>query len=370
LPDSDYYDILGVGRDSDLSAIKKAYRRAAVQHHPDKNPGDPAAEEKFKSAAEAYAVLSDPAKRQLYDRFGKAGLGAQGGGAGFDQEIFADFSDVLGDLFGFGSVFGGGGRARRRGTTGRDLRYDLEIEFEEAVLGLDTQIRVPRLEACDACDGSGAKPDGIDTCAQCGGRGQVAYQQGFFTISRPCGECRGAGRRIVDPCDSCSGNGRVRAERTLQVKIPAGVDDGTRLRMGGQGEAGRGGGHAGDLYVVLHVREHRFFQRDDCDILCEMPVTFAQAALGTELRVPTLDGETTLTVPSGTQSGSRFRIKGLGVPALNGRGRGDQYVIVQLRTPKRLSGEQRELLERLAELEGDDADEPGLFDRVKNIFNR
>jgi len=261
VPDTDYYDTLGVDRAADLSTIKKAYRRLALKYHPDKNPGDAKAEERFKEAAEAYAVLSDPDKRRRYDTYGKAGLGAQGGFQGFDQEIFADFSDILGDLFGFGSIFGGA-RRRRRGQAGRDLRYDLEIEFEEAVRGLETRIKVPRLETCGECDGRGAAPDGFENCAQCNGQGQVAFQQGFFTIARTCGHCRGTGKRIVKPCSRCRGEGRVRAERDLQVRIPAGVDDGMQLRLAGEGEAGSSGAPPGDLYVLIHVREHPVFHRD------------------------------------------------------------------------------------------------------------
>jgi molecular chaperone DnaJ len=366
--DRDYYDILGVKREADVAEIKKAYRRAALRYHPDKNPGDSAAEESFKEAAEAYAVLSDPEKRQLYDRFGKSGLGGSAGFPGFDQDIFGDFSDILGDLFGFGSVFGGA-RRRSRAGAGRDLRYDLEIEFEEAVGGLETKIQVPRLETCDTCGGTGAEEGGIETCNQCGGRGQVAFQQGFFTIARPCNRCGGTGRRIVRPCAGCSGQGRVQQERTLTVRIPAGVDGGTRLRMSGEGEGGVGGAPPGDLYVVLHVREHEIFQRRDLDLHCVVPVSFGQAALGAEISVPTIDGEDSLDLPAGTQTGTSFRLKGRGVPAVNGRGRGDQYVIIQVRVPTRLGREQRQLIEQLAEFDDDEADGQGLFDRVKNIFN-
>jgi len=334
------------------------------------NPGNAEAEARFKEAAEAYAVLSDADKRALYDQYGKAGLGAAGApGGGFDQAIFSDFSDILGDLFGFGGMFGGGGRRSRRGNRGHDLRYDLELEFEEAVRGMETRIQVPRTTSCESCEGRGAAAADIVTCDQCGGRGQVAFQQGFFTIARTCAQCNGNGRQIVDPCKACEGSGTLSEEASLKLRIPAGVDDGTRMRMTGNGEAGSGGGPAGDLYVVLHVREHEFFRRQDHDILMDVPVSFAQAALGAELAVPTIDGEQTLSIPPGTQAGSRFRLKGLGVPDLNGRGRGDQYVFVQVRTPTKLSAEKRRLLEQLAELDGEEPDEPGLFDRVKNIFH-
>ena len=368
MPDRDYYRILGVERDADLATIKTAYRKAAVKFHPDRNPGDKVAEDNFKRAAQAYSVLSSPEKRPLYDQFGEAGLGAGKGFRGFDEAAFADFNDILGDLFGLGNIFGGGVRGRRRGSAGRDLRFDLEIDFEEAVRGLETRIQVPRMENCAGCEGRGARPEGIETCSQCAGRGQVAFRQGFFTIARPCDRCRGAGRRITEPCKDCSGAGRVQRESTLTVRIPAGVDEGMQLRLSGEGEPGSGGGHAGDLFVVLHVREHEVFERRDEHIYCGVGVSFSRLALGGELRVPTLYGEEILRVPAGTQSGEVFRLKGKGIPVVNGNRRGDQYVTVQVRTPKRLSDEQRQLLEQLAEVEGDDTGERGLFDRVKGIF--
>jgi molecular chaperone DnaJ len=367
--DRDYYEILGVPRGADAAEIKKAYRRLALKYHPDKNQGSREAEEKFKEAAEAYEVLSDPQKRERYDRFGRAGLGAQDGFHGFDQEIFADFADVLGDLFGFGSLFGGGRRRPAR-RPGDDLRYDLDLEFDEAVRGLETKIRVPRTEKCAACGGRGAKDaDGIKTCAQCGGRGQVAFQQGFFTLTRPCGRCRGAGRVITAPCSDCEGNGRVRRERTLTVRIPAGVDEGMHLRLTGEGEASPDDGPPGDLYVVIHVAVHPSFRRDGTDLRSEVSVGVAQAALGSKITLETLDGEEEFEIPPGTQSGTVFRLQGKGVPALDGGRRGDQYVSVVVRTPTRLTAEQRELFERLAKLEGEEAGGRGLFDRVKDIFN-
>jgi molecular chaperone DnaJ len=259
------------------------------------------------------------------------------------------------------------GRGRRR--TGQDLRYDLEIEFEDAAKGIQTQIRVPKMDICESCRGSGGAPDGVQTCSKCGGRGQVAFQQGFFTIARTCGECEGSGRVITNPCGACRGTGRLRSERTLDLKIPAGVGDGARLRIAGEGEVGPGGGTPGDLYVVLHVREHPIFTRRDDHVLCEANITFSQAALGTVLKVPTLEGERDLDVPAGTQSGTVFRIRGMGVRSLGGRGRGDQFVTVNVRTPERLSPEQRELLESLAELDGDEVAGRGLFERVRDIFN-
>lgn len=363
----DYYEILGVERDSDAAGLKKAYRRLAVRFHPDKNPGSKEAEDKFKEAAEAYAILSDAGKRARYDQYGHAGLGG-GGASGFDPDTFSDFSDIVGDLFGFGSVFGGG-RRRRGAQPGADLRYDLEIDFEEAVRGMEARIRVPRLERCETCEGRGAEPENIESCARCGGRGQIAFQQGFFTIARPCGQCSGTGREILDPCDSCKGRGRIRQDRDLQVRIPPGVDDGVRMRLNGEGEASAEGGPNGDLYVVLHVRPHDEFQRDGNTIHSEAAVSFARAALGTSVTVRTLDGEHELDLPPGTQSGTVFRIQRAGVPSLDGRGRGDHLVTVAVVTPRRLSAEQRALLEQLADYDGDDATDRGLFDRVKDIFS-
>jgi molecular chaperone DnaJ len=362
----DYYEILGVSREADAETIKKAYRKLALKYHPDRNPGDPAAEERFKEAAEAYAVLSDPEKRRRYDLYGHEGLGAEAAFRGFDQDIFAEFSDILGDLFGFGGLFGEGRRTRRR--RGDDLRYDLEIDFEEAVRGLETRIQVPRLELCPSCRGSGAADRGISTCPQCRGRGQVAFRQGFFTVARTCGRCGGVGRVVVRPCARCRGAGRVEQERTLVVRIPPGVSDGTRLRLAGEGEAGPEGQPPGDLYVVLHVREHPVFRRQGQDILCEVGVSFPQAALGARIEVPTLDGRETLDVPPGTQSGTVFRLPGRGVPSLDGRSRGDQLVTVVVRTPTNLTPAERQLLERLAELEGSETRERTLFDRVKDIL--
>lgn len=372
MADSEYYDILGVSRDADAAAIKKAYRKAAVRWHPDKNPGDAEAEANFKLAAEAYAVLSDPAKRQRYDQFGKAGVGGAAGGPGFDSEIFADFSDILGSVFGFGDIFGGGGGGRRGGRrvrVGRDMRYDLEIEFEEAVNGLDTQIQIPALEDCPECDGQGAQPGNIVTCNECKGSGQVAFRQGFFAIARPCPSCAGQGRRITDPCKECNGDGQIRKQRTIQVRIPPGVDKGTQLRLSGHGEAPRGGGQPGDLYVVLHVREHEIFRRDGADIHVDVPLSFARMALGTEIEVPTLDGEETVKVPAGTRSGARFKLRGHGAPLVGRQSRGDQYVHVHVHIPKKLSDEQRELLERLAEIEGEATLEQSPFERIKKIFS-
>jgi molecular chaperone DnaJ len=368
LADRDYYEILGVSRDASSEELKKAYRRLAMKHHPDKNPGDQEAESAFKEAAEAYAVLSDAEKRQRYDRFGRAGLGSQPGFSGFNEEVFGDFGDILGSLFGLGSIFGGGRRGPRGGA---DLRYDLELTFEQAAAGFEAPVTVQRLDRCGTCRGTGAKgKDGIKTCPTCRGRGQVAFQQGFFTIARTCASCGGAGKRIVTPCETCHGQGRVRSESTLTVRVPAGVDDGMRLRVSGEGEASPDGGPTGDLFVVLHVAPHPVFQRDGAQLHCEIPVSFAEAALGTVVRVPLVGGgEHELEVAAGTQSGTVLRLKGKGLPALDRSGKGDLHVTIQVRTPKSLTPEQRQLLEKLGEIEGTETAERGLFDRVKDIFN-
>jgi molecular chaperone DnaJ len=339
----DYYEILGVPRNASDQEIKSAYRKLALKHHPDRNPGDKQAEEKFKEAAEAYSVLCDGAKRQRYDTYGHAGLG---GAAGFDPTIFSDFGDILGDLFGFGDVFG-----RRRGgpRRGADLRYNLELSFEEAVFGTETHIQIPRAEACATCQGSGAAAGTSPTsCPSCHGRGQVTFQQGFFSVARTCGRCHGTGKVVTNPCHDCRGEGHVTAERKLQIKIPAGVDTGSQLRITGEGESGSAGGPPGDLYVVVRVEEHAFFQREGSALLCELPVGFAQAALGTSIEVPTADGgKTRLSVPEGTQSGTTFRVRGQGVPHLGGRGRGDLHVTVRVVVPTKLTPEQRKLVEQL-----------------------
>lgn len=369
----DYYELLGVARHATPEEIKSAYRQAALRWHPDRNPGKTEeAEERFKEAAEAYSVLSDPQKRAQYDRFGHAGLGPQPF-AGFESDIFAEFSDIFGDFFGFGDLFGTGGRRARRSQRGADLRYDLEIEFEEAARGRETKIQIPRLETCSACDGSGArKGTGPTTCTTCHGRGQLRYQQGFFSISRTCSHCRGTGQVIRHPCGTCHGSGRVSKERVLEVRIPPGVDTGTRLRFAGEGEAGPAGGQRGDLYVVLHVKEHPFFERRDSHLYCIIPISVAQAALGSEIEVPTLDGMETLKIPEGTQSGTVFRLKEKGLESLNGSGRGDLHVAVEVQIPTKLSKEQRKLFEQLSDslhVENKPAEKGSFFDKVKDIFS-
>ncbi len=365
----DYYEILGVSRDTGLQQIKAAYRKLAIQFHPDRNPENQEAEEKFKEAAEAYSVLSDKEKRTRYDQFGHSGLGSSSGG--FDPDIFADFGDIFGDFFGFGDLFGRGGGRPNRVRRGADLRYDLDISFLEAVQGVDTKIKIPRQESCSECGGSGADPrSGPSTCPACSGHGQVRYQQGFFTISRTCSQCQGAGKIIKDPCNQCQGTGRLQRHRTLELRIPAGVDNGSRLRVSGEGESGANGGSSGDLYVVLNVAEHGFFQRKDNDIYCEVPLSFIQAALGAELKIPTLTGEETIKIPESTQTGKIFRLRKRGIVGVNRRGPGDQFVTVRVVTPRKLNDRQREALRQLAEESEEAVDEASsLLDRVKEMFS-
>jgi len=373
----DYYEVLGVDRQASEQQIKSAYRKLALKHHPDRNPGDAKAEETFKEAAEAYSVLADAQKRSLYDRFGHAGVNASAGGPGFDPTIFADFSDIfsgLGDMFGFGDILGGGRRRRGGPQRGSDLRYDLEITFEESAEGTETSIVVPREETCETCSGSGAAPGThAETCAQCRGTGQLRYQQGFLTVARPCSNCRGTGKTISKPCTTCRGEGRIARERKLTVKIPAGIATGQQLRLMSEGEHGTAGGPPGDLYVVVHVQEHPFFHREGDDLYCELPIHFPTLALGGAVRVPTLDEAEDLSIPAGTQPGARFRLRGKGMPNVNGRGHGDLHVIARVAVPKKLTKEQKHLLEQLAETmpaqdERMEADEKPFFERVKGMF--
>jgi molecular chaperone DnaJ len=369
----DYYAVLGVGRDASEQEVKSAYRKLAMQFHPDRNPDNTAeATEKFKTITEAYSVLADPQKRAAYDRYGHAGVSGSGGfSPDFSSTIFTDFEDLFGDFFGIGDPFGRRAGRRTRAEPGSDLRYDLEISFDEAARGLDTKIKIPRREVCPSCSGRGAKK-GTEpvTCSACGGRGQVRTQQGFFTLSRTCPQCGGAGQMIKEPCTTCYGEGRVRQEKVLGIKIPAGVDDGMRLRVSGEGEAGMLGGLPGDLYVVLKVREHPFFERRGNDLYCTIPISVAQAALGTEIQAPTLQGHERLRIPEGTQPGSVFRIRGMGLPSLEGRGKGDLYISVQVVVPTHLTREQRRLIDMLhgsTRVENKPV-QRRVSDRVKDIF--
>jgi molecular chaperone DnaJ len=375
----DYYEVLDVSRSAEDGEIKSAYRKLAMKYHPDRNPGDKAAEERFKEAAEAYAVLADPDKRSRYDRFGHAGVAGAAGGPGFDPSVFSefgDFSDILGGMFGFGDLFG-----RRPGgpQRGADLRYDLEISFEESARGTETTIQIPRQETCETCDGSGAAAGSSPaTCSQCRGQGQVRFQQGFFTVARTCPQCRGAGRIITKPCATCRGAGRIARERKLSVKIPAGIASGQQLRLQGEGEAAAAGGPPGSLFVAVHVQDHEFFRRDGLNLYCEVRVNFTTLALGGEVVVPTLDGSETMKVHEGTQTGTTLRLRGKGMPEIGGRGRGDLFVTVQVQTPKKHTREQRHLLAQLAKVlpddqftpraHGEEQDERNLFDLVKDMF--
>jgi molecular chaperone DnaJ len=367
----DYYEVLGVSRTANDQEIKSAYRRLAVRYHPDKNPNDSSAEEKFKEAAEAYSVLSDAEQRRRYDRFGHAGVSSSAGSGAWGAPGFGGIEDILGDLFGFGDVFGGGrtGSRRTAAQRGADLRYDLEIKLEEAANGMTAQLRIPRLEACEKCQGSGAAAGTQpENCQTCSGSGQIRYQQGFFSVARTCHVCRGTGRVIKNPCPDCKAAGRVEREKQMEVKIPAGVETGSRLRVQGEGEAGTQGGPPGDLYVVIHVAEHDQFERQGSNLYEAVPVTFAQAALGADISVKTLESEEQLKIPMGTQTGTVFRLKGKGMPVLGGRGRGDLFVSVTVITPTTLTREQRKLLEQLAEVENKDLEDKGLVDKVRDIF--
>ncbi len=368
---ADYYEVLGVVRTASDQELKTAYRKLAMQYHPDRNPGNQSAEEKFKECSEAYQVLADPDKRAAYDRYGHAGVAAAAQGAnGNPFGDLQDLGDIFGDLFGFN--VGGGGRKASRAQKGRDVRYDQTIEFEDAVFGKEVQAKVKRMEACPDCRGTGTfSGRGPTTCHQCQGRGQVRYQQGFFSIARTCGACQGTGSIISDPCPGCRGDGRVERQHMVSVNIPAGVEDGTRIRYQGEGDAGRFGGPSGDLYIVLTVKPHQFFERDGNDLHCVMPISFTQAALGAEIDIQTLEGETALKVPEGTQSGKQFRIRGKGVPYLNEHGRGDLIVQVAVQTPKKLTRIQKELLRQLGEtvtVENTPTSR-SLFEKVKEIFS-
>jgi molecular chaperone DnaJ len=372
----DYYEVLGVTRTASVDEIKAAYRKCALKWHPDRHPEDKAeAEAKFRESTEAYSVLSDSQKRQIYDTYGHSGLSGASSGVDFSGTIFQDFHDIFGDFFGFEDLFSGGRRGgrSRRSQRGSDLRYDMTLTFEEASIGVNTKIKIPRLEFCGACNGTGAKAGtGVVACQTCAGRGQLAYQQGFFTITRTCPACQGAGQIIKERCTECRGQGRVEKERTIELRIPPGVDTGTRLRVQGEGEPGPNGGPAGDLYVVLDVKEHAFFERRGADLYCTIPISIAQAALGAELQVPGLAGDEKLKIPEGTESGAVFRVRGKGLADPHGGGKGDLYYHVRVLTPTNLTREQRKLIEQLGtslKVENKPAERgSSLFDKVKDIF--
>ncbi len=360
----DYYEILGVSKNASEDELKKAYRKLALKYHPDRNAGNKGAEDKFKEANEAYSILSDAQKRSQYDQFGHAG--AQGGGFGQG----GGFSDVFGDIF--EEFFGGQGtQGGSRAQRGNDLRYNLSISFEEALLGKEEKIKLRRPEQCDACNGTGAKGGATKRCTTCNGAGQVRFQQGFFTVSRTCSACRGAGVIIADPCKKCKGQRYIEREKTISAKIPPGVDTGTRLRVSGEGEIGANGGPPGDLYVVISVGDHPQFARDGDHILYEAPISFVKAALGATIEVPTIKGNTPLKIPAGTQDGKIFRLKGLGFPSLRGYGIGDEVVKIRVTIPSKLSSEQREALEKYAKLSGEEVHtESGtILEKVKHFFD-
>jgi molecular chaperone DnaJ len=366
----DYYEVLSVSRDCDEQTLKGAYRKLALQYHPDRNPNNHEAEERFKEAAEAYAVLSDPNKRAAYDRFGHQGV--NGAAGGFDESAFADFGDILGDLFGLGDIFGQRGR-RGRATRGEDIRYDLEISFDSTLRGMSADLQIPRLEACNKCHGSGAEPNGgLVNCTVCGGRGEVLYQQSFLSIRKTCPTCNGRGRVIRQACLQCRGEGFHKIEKKLKVTIPAGVDTGMRLRVQGEGNPGPSGAPPGDLYVVVKVLEHPIFERRDNDLHCTLPINIAQAVLGAEIEIETLDGPQTIKIPEGTQPGEQFRLRSLGVPHLNSpRNRGDLFVHLDVQVPRRLSKEQRKLFEQLSETlpAENHPHEKSVFDKVREFFH-
>lgn len=372
----DYYEILGISRNASPDEIKLAYRQLALKFHPDRNPGSREAEEKFKEAAEAYSVLGDAEKRATYDRYGHEGLRGEGfsGFSGFNASVFEDFEDILGNFFGFGDIFGTRDRRRRgRPQRGRDLALELEITLEEAAAGTEKEISLARAESCPVCEGSGVEPGTRKTtCPACQGRGQVRYQQGFFTVARTCSQCRGGGEIIPSPCRECRGSGRVKAKRNMKIRIPEGIDDGSRLRVEGEGEPGEAQGPRGDLYVVVRVAKHPFFERQEDHLLCQVPISFSQAALGSTIEVPNLDQTSdNLRIPAGTQTGEVFRLKGRGLKNLRSHRKGDLFVKVEVRTPENLNKEERSLLERLAELRGESLDKPdrSLLDKLKNVVH-
>ena len=366
----DYYEVLGVNRDASDEDIKKSYRKLAMKHHPDRNPDDPKAEELFKEAKEAYETLSDPQKRAAYDQYGHAGFDA--GASGFGGGFSGGFADAFGDIF--GDILGGGMRGRSNVYRGADLQYNLEISLEEAARGTETKLRIPTQETCETCKGSGAKPGTQPaTCQTCGGHGQVRIQQGFFSIQQTCPKCHGSGKVITSPCTDCSGSGRVKRHKTLSVKIPVGVDEGDRIRLSGEGEAGVNGGPSGDLYVVIRLKSHPIFHREHNDLHCEMPISFGTAALGGEIEVPTLDGYVKLKIPAETQSGKVMRLRGKGIKGVRSSGHGDILCHLVVETPLNLTDRQRELLTEFDAISQQDKSRhspksESWMDKVKSFF--
>jgi len=373
----DYYEILGILREASSEEIKKAYRKLALKYHPDRNPGNKEAEEKFKEAAEAYSVLIDSEKRSIYDRFGHEGLRGEGftGFTGFDSSIFRDFEDILGDFFGFsfGDFFGTRSKRRRYySQRGRDLGLELEITLEEAAFGTEKEINLSRSEFCTVCHGSGMTP-GTEksSCHHCRGTGQVRYSQGFFTVSRTCINCQGRGELITSPCKECHGSGKIKIKRVLKINIPAGIDDGSKLRIAGEGDAGDSGASRGDLYVLILLKKHKFFEREVNNLYCQIPITFSQAALGGKVEIPTLEKNEVLKIPPGTESGDVFRIRGKGVKSFHRNGKGDLFVNVKVKTPNNLTKEQKELLRKFGQSRGDilDSVDKSIVNQVKKIFS-
>lgn len=376
----DYYEVLGVAKGASKDEIKKAYRKLAMQYHPDKNPGNAEAEAKFKEASHAADILMDDQKRSMYDRMGHAAEQGGMGGGGFQGGGFSgDFGD-LGDIFGdiFGDILGGqrgrgsrGGARRSRAQAGDDLQTEIIVTFEEAAFGVEKEIQINRSVACETCHGSGAKKgSGPVTCDMCQGHGEVRRQQGFFTIAQPCPKCHGTGQTIKEVCETCHGRGKNKKKEKLSVKVPAGIDEGQRLKLSGQGDTGLNGGPSGDLFVLIHIQEHEFFKRDEFDVICEVPISFSQAAMGTEIEVPTLGGRVSMKIPEGTQSGQKMKLRNKGITKLGGYGFGDQIITIHVETPTKLSKEQRELFARLSELEQNSSNPmtKGFFDRVRELF--
>jgi molecular chaperone DnaJ len=371
----DYYEVLGVNKDASEEEIKKAYRKLAMKYHPDRNANDPKAEENFKEAKEAYEILTDSNKRAAYDQYGHAGINPGAGGAGFGGGAgFADvFGDIFGDIFGGG---GGGGRNHSGAYRGSDLRYNLQITLEEAARGTETKIRIPTMQTCETCHGSGAKPGTQPvTCTTCGGHGQVRMQQGFFSIQQTCPKCHGTGKMVQNPCPTCQGVGRIKQHKTLSVKIPKGIDEGDRIRLSGEGEAGVNGGPPGDLYVVVHIEPHPVFQRDQNDLHCEMPISFSTAALGGEIEIPTLDGYAKIKIPAETQTGKIFRLRGKGIVGMRSHTPGDLLCHVAIETPINLTDRQKELLRELEVINQRDGNQhnpraKSWMDKVKAFFSQ